>query len=118
MLLPPFGEPFNPGIAYLWEEWVTSEGASGVEPPDDVKQLYDIVAEWQTYPLGSPENSELGEQFVDIHVNNLWKIGTAGNLKAPIIHTNRLKNFGPYAVMSYDYYRSYPLIPAQWYFGE
>jgi peptide/nickel transport system substrate-binding protein len=118
MLLPPFGEPFNPGIAYLWEEWMNTEGASGIEPPEDVKQLYDLVGEWLTFPLGSPENSELGEQIVDIHVNNLWKIGTAGNLKAPIIHTNRLGNFGPYTIMSYDYYRAYPMIPAQWYLSE
>jgi peptide/nickel transport system substrate-binding protein len=118
MLLPPFGEPFNPGIAYGWEEWVRTEGESGVEPPDDVIELYDIVAEFLQEPLGSPESDELGEQIVDIHVDNLWKIGIAGNVRQPIIRHNTLQNFGPYDVVSYDYYRSYPMIPAQWYFSE
>ncbi|MFQ5401205.1 MAG: ABC transporter substrate-binding protein [Anaerolineae bacterium] len=118
MLLPPFGEPFNPGIAYGWAEWVDTNGASGIEPPADALELYDIVAQFLQHPLGSPESDALGKQIVDIHVNNLWKIGIAGNLKTPIIHTNRLHNFGPYTVVSYDYYRSYPMIPAQWYFEE
>ncbi|GAB4431244.1 MAG: ABC transporter substrate-binding protein [Anaerolineae bacterium] len=118
MLLPPFGEPFNPGIAYLWAEWVNSGGQSGVEPPTEVIALYDTVAQFLQYPLGSPESDTLGKQIVDTHVDNLWKIGIAGNVQAPIIRHNTLKNFGPYDVVSYDYYRAYPLIPAQWYFSE
>ncbi|MCK5313900.1 MAG: ABC transporter substrate-binding protein [Anaerolineales bacterium] len=118
MLLPPFGEPFNPGVAYLWEEWVKSDGASGIEPPDDVKELYDLTAEFLQYQLGTPESNELGEQIVDTHVNNLWKIGIAGDVQTPVIHHNRLGNFGPYNVVSYDYYRSYPMIPAQWFISE
>jgi peptide/nickel transport system substrate-binding protein len=118
MLLPPFGEPFNPGNAYLWTEWVNSDGASGIEPPADVLELYDLVAQFLQAPLGSPESNTLGKQIVDIHVNNLWKIGIAGNVQAPIIRHNTLHNFGPYTVVSYDYYRSYPMIPAQWYFSE
>ncbi|NJN82107.1 MAG: ABC transporter substrate-binding protein [Caldilineaceae bacterium] len=118
MLLPPFGEPFNPGIAYLWEEWVKTDGASGLEPPADVLELYDRVAEFQTKVLGSPESSAAGERIVDIHVDNLWKIGTAGEIKAPIIHHNNLGNFGPYSVVSYDYYRAYPMTPQQWFLSE
>lgn len=115
MLLPPFGEPFNPGTAYLWAEWMNSDGATGLEPPADVIELYDVVAEFLQKPLGTQESNELGERMVDIHVDNLWKIGIAGNVQAPIIHHNTLKNFGPYTVVSYDYYRSFPMIPAQWY---
>ena len=118
MLLPPFGYAFNPGVAYGWEEWMASDGASGVEPPDDAKELYDLVAEFLQYPLGSAESDAVGKQIVDIHVNNLWKIGIEGNVKTPIIHTNRLHNFGPYTVVAYDYYRAYPMIPAEWYISE
>lgn len=118
MLLPPFGEYFNPGVANLWAEWHNTDGASGIEPPDDVKTLYEIVPEFLKYPLGSPESNELGEQIVDLHVNNLWKIGIAGNVKAPVIHSNRVRNFGPYSIASYDYYRAYPMIPQQWFISE
>jgi len=118
MLVPPFGEPFNPGVAYLWAEWVESDGASGVEPPADALELYDLSAKFQQHPLGSAENSAVGAQIVDIHVDNMWKIGIAGDIKAPIIHHNTLGNWGPYTIVSYDYYRPYPMIPAQWYFTE
>ncbi len=118
MLVPPFGEPFNPGIAYLWDEWVRSDGATGIEPPADALSLYDLAAQFQQHPLGTSESDALGGQIIDIHVNNLWKIGIAGNVKQPIIHTNRLGNFGPYTVVSYDYYRAYPMIPAQWFISE
>ena len=118
MLLPPFGYAFNPGIAYLWEEWVRTDGASGVEPPADVLELYDLVTEFLQYPLGSADSDALGAKIVDIHVDNLFKIGIAGNIQMPIIHTNHLHNFGPYTVVSYDYYRVYPMIPAEWYFSE
>lgn len=118
MLLPPYGEFFNPGVANLWAEWVTTSGESGIEPPAEVLALYDTVAEFLQHELGTPENSELGAQIVDVHVSNLWKIGIAGSVKAPIIHHNTLKNFGPYSVVSYDYYRSYPMIPQQWFIAE
>lgn len=118
MLLPPFGEPFNPGIAYGWQEWVNSGGKSGTEPPADAIKLYDIVGQFLQHPLGTPESNALGQEMVDIHVNNLWKIGIAGNVKQPIIHHNTLKNFGPFTVVSYDYYRTYPMLTPQWYFAE
>jgi len=118
MLLPPFGEYFNPGIANLWAEWHNTDGASGLEPPADVKTLYEIVPQFLQYPLGSEESNALGEQIVDIHVNNLWKIGIAGNVKAPVIHHNRIHNFGPYSIASYDYYRAYPMIAPQWFVSE
>jgi peptide/nickel transport system substrate-binding protein len=116
MLVPPFGEPFNPGVAYLWAEWVDSDGATGIEPPADALELYDLSAQFQQVPLGSAESDAIGAQIVDIHVDNLWKIGIAGNVKTPIIHHNTMGNFGPYTVVSYDYYRCYPMIPAQWFF--
>lgn len=118
MLLPPFGEFFNPGNALLWAEWVSTDGESGIEPPADVMTLYEIVPQFLQYQLGTSESDEIGAQIVDIHVNNLWKIGIAGSVKSPIIHHNTLKNFGPYSVVSYDYYRSYPMIPQQWFFSE
>jgi peptide/nickel transport system substrate-binding protein len=105
-------------VAYLWDEWYESNGASGIEPPADALELYDLSAQFQQYPLGSDESNALGEQIVGIHVDNLWKIGIAGDIKAPIIHSNRLGNWGPYTLVSYDYYRPYPMIPAQWYFTE
>ncbi len=37
--VPPFENYFAHRTGMLWAEWVDSNGASGVEPPDYVKQL-------------------------------------------------------------------------------
>jgi len=117
-LLPEFGEYFNPGNAKLWAEWMRTAGASGIEPPAEVKQLYDLVAQFQQQPLGSEESSRLGKEIVDLHVNNLWKIGLAGDIKTPVIHHNNLGNWGEYRVKTYDYYWSSPYRPFQWFLTE
>ncbi len=118
MLVPEFGDFWNPGIADLWEEWRDTNGESGIEPPDDVKRLYELVDEFVKYPLGSEESNRIGKEIVDIHVNNLWKIGIAGNIKTPVIHHNNLGNFGPFPVKAFDYYWSYPYRPNQWFLNE
>ena len=118
MLLPPFGDYWVPGPALCWGEWHKTGGASGIEPPDDVKRLYDLVEEFLKHPLGSEESNRIGHEIVDIHVNNLWKIGIAGNVKTPVIHHNNLHNWGPYPFVSYDYYWAYPYRPFQWFLTE
>ena len=118
ILLPPFGSVWNPGGAFGWAEWVNSAGATGIEPPEDVLELYEMVAEFLKLELGSPESSKLGREIADVHVNNLWKIGIAGNIQTPVIHHNRLGNFRLPKVVSGGYRRAYPMIPAQWFINE
>ena len=77
MLLPSFGDYWNPGPAHLWREWKQTNGASGIEPPDDVKRLYKLVEEFQQYPLGTEESNRLGKEIVDIHVKNLLVLAIA-----------------------------------------
>jgi peptide/nickel transport system substrate-binding protein len=118
MVVPEFGDRWNPGIADLWAEWHDTNGASGIEPPDDVKRLYDLVTQFVQVPLGSEESNRIGKEIVDIHVNNLWKIGIAGNIKTPVIHHNSLGNFGPYPAKTFDYYWAYPYRPNQWFIKQ
>jgi peptide/nickel transport system substrate-binding protein len=117
-LVPPFGDFFNPGTGFAWANWVASDGAEGIEPPADVMRLYELVPEFTQYPLASAENSAIGAEIVDIHVNNLWKIGIIGNIPDPVIHSNRLGNFQTYTAKSYDYYWAYPYRPTQWFLSE
>jgi peptide/nickel transport system substrate-binding protein len=118
MMVPPFGDFFNPGTGFEWANYVKSDGAEGTEPPADVQQLYDLTSEFITYPLGSDESNRIGAEIVDIHVNNLWKIGIVGNVVDPYIHHNNLGNFRPFTAKTYDYYWSYPYRPFQWFLSE
>ncbi|MEM7442798.1 MAG: ABC transporter substrate-binding protein [Pseudomonadota bacterium] len=118
MMVPPFGNFFNPGNGFLWASWLTSDGADGIEPPEEVMHLIELSDDFLQHPLGSDESNDLGEQIVGIHVDNLWKIGTVGSVPVPVIQHNTLANFVPFTANTYDFYRSYPFRPQQWYFTE
>ena len=116
--VPPFGGYFNPGTGWGWAAWHKSDGAEGIEPPAVVKSLYPLADRFLQAPLGSDESNTIGTQLVDIHVDNLWKIGTVGGILAPVVHHNSIGNFPKMTAKTYDYYWSYPYRAHQWYFTE
>ncbi len=117
-LVPPFGFYFNPGTGFLWARWKRTGGKEGIEPPDEVKRLWELAEKFIQLPLGSEESNRIGAEIVDIHVKNLWKIGTVGNVPGPVYHKNILRNFPRFTANSYDYYWAYAYRPQQWYIAE
>jgi len=115
--VPPFENYFGHRTGMLWAEWVDSKGEKGVEPPDYVKQLIDDVNAFQSTPAGSDESKKLGARMVENMVGNLLFIGTVQS-SDPIYHRNALKNFTEFKTASYEYYRTFPYRPQQWYFDE
>lgn len=116
--IPPFGSYFNPGTGFEWANWKKTNGAEGTEPPEDVKRLWALSDEWLRHPLGSDESNRIGGEIVDIHVDNLWKIGIVGNLTSPVVHHDNLKNFQTFTAKTYDFYWAYPYRPQQWWLDE
>jgi peptide/nickel transport system substrate-binding protein len=116
-LVPQFGEFFNPGPALHWEAFTKGidNGVDPVEPPAEVLELVELVEQFQSEPLGSAASDDLGTQIVQIHVDNLWKIGTVGSVPAPTIRRDVLRNVPEFTVHTYDFYWSYPFNPYQWY---
>jgi len=115
-LLPPFGEFFNPGPALHWQAAAgVDNGVDPVDPPADVAKLYDLVAQFQQQPLGSAESDRIGNEIVQIHVDNLWKIGTIGSVPAPTIFSNDLHNDPEFTVHTYDFYWAYPFNTYSWF---
>ncbi len=115
--VPPFENYFGHRTGMLWAEWVDSNGSKGVEPPDFVKQLIDDVNAFQSTPAGTPESAALGARMVENMTGNLLFIGTVSS-SDPIYHRNALKNFPTFKTASYEYYRTFPYRPQQWYFDE
>ena len=113
--MPPFGDFFNPGTGFAWASWKTSGGKEGIEPPSDVKALYKQAEKFIQYPMGTEMSNQIGQEIMDIHVRNLWKIGTVGNIVNPIVHRNDLANFKKFQAKTYDYYWTYPYRSFQWY---
>ncbi|MFK7995541.1 MAG: ABC transporter substrate-binding protein [Granulosicoccus sp.] len=113
----PFENYFAHRVGMLWGEWLESDGSKGVEPPDYVKQLNDDINAFQSTPVGSPESDELGARLVQNMVENLLFIGTAMT-PDPIYHRNALVNVTEFKTASYEYYRTYPYLAAQWYLND
>ena len=105
--VPPYHDYFTVRTNMLWAEWVDSNGASGVEPPDYAKQMMKDINAFQSTPVGTAESDALGARLVKNLVENLLFIGTV-QVPAPIYHRNALKNFVTYKTHSFEYYRSYP----------
>ena len=116
MLRPPFGDRWQPGNGFEWAVWKDTGGAQGIEPPDDVKKLFDLAEQFVLVPLGSDESNKIGKEIADIHMNNLWKIGLVGQTISPVVVTKRMGNFHPFTAATYDFYWAYAYRPQQWFF--
>jgi len=115
--VPPYHDYFTVRTNMLWAEWIDSNGASGVEPPDYAKQMIKDINAFQSTSVGTPESDKLGARLVENLVENLLFIGTV-QVPAPIYHRNIVKNVVEYKTHSFEYYRSYPYRPTQWWLDE
>lgn len=114
---PPFGDFFNPGPGIAWDRWMRTDGAEGVEPPADIMRLWDLAERLTQIPLGTPESDEIGREIVEIHLDQMIRIGTVGEIPEPYMFHNSLQNVKPLTAKTYDYYWVYPYRPQQWFFA-
>jgi peptide/nickel transport system substrate-binding protein len=115
--VPPFENYFGHRSGMAWAEWVDTEGASGIEPPEWVKTMMEDVNAFQGAEPGSDAQKEIGARMAREMTENLLFIGT---VQAPnvIYHRNALKNVAEFKTQSYEYYRTFPYLPAQWWLDE
>lgn len=115
--VPPFENYFGHRTGMLWAEYVDSNGAKGIEPPDYVTQLIADINAFQSEPVGTDKSNELGARMVENMTGNLLFIGTALT-PDPIYVNNKLKNVPEFKTASYEYYRTYPYRGPQWFLDE
>ncbi|MCT4555182.1 MAG: ABC transporter substrate-binding protein [Pelagimonas sp.] len=118
VFIPPFGDFFNPGTGFGWAAWKTSGGAEGIEPPADIKKLWDLGEQFIQVEMGTEESNKLGAEIVQIHTDNMLKIGTVGDIVAPFLYRSDLQNVKPIKAKTYDFYWTYPYRPAQWWLEQ
>lgn len=114
LFVPPFENYFGHRTGMLWAEWVDSDGASGVEPPQYVKDMMKDVDAFQSAAPGSPEAAEIGARLAKTMTDAMLFIGTV-QAPAPIVVSNKLKNVPEFQTWSYEYYRTYPYRATQWF---
>jgi peptide/nickel transport system substrate-binding protein len=115
--VPPFDGYFDVRTGMLWAEYISSNGENGVEPPAWVAELKGELDTFQSSELGTDASNAAGAKMVELMTGNLLFIGTV-NAPAPIYHSNKLKNFTEFKTQSYEFYRTYPYRPAQWWLDE
>lgn len=109
----PFGTYSEHRTGMSWGRWFETGGDEGIVPPDWVRALAADIAAFQSAVPGSEESNRLGAELVRGFVGNLAMIGTVQAVE-PIYHSTRLRNFAEFKTWSYEYYRTYPYRPTQW----
>jgi len=116
---PPFGDPALAAFTGLpWYDWQISGGEEGEEPPEEAKRLFDLSSQWKSSLPGSDEYMELGKEIVQVHMDNLWIIGITSGGEVGTVVSNRLGNVVEWPIQGYDFYRTYPFRPDQWYIKD
>jgi peptide/nickel transport system substrate-binding protein len=75
-----------------WHLWYTTNGAEGEEPPDWVKQAYEIDAKRWSSVSGSDEYNQLKEDGYAWSRDNLAQITLVESVKYPMIASQKLGN--------------------------
>ena len=115
--IPPCDGYFDIRTGMLWAEYLESGGSSGVEPPAWVAEMRADIDAFQGAAPGSDEQNALGLKLAQKMVDEMLFIGTV-RAPAPLYHRNALKNVTQFKTTSYEYYRTYPYLPAQWWLDE
>lgn len=99
-----------------WAKWLDTDGAEGVEPPDDVKRIREL----RDQIMGEPDEAKRTEMIMEvfqIHMDNLWSIGLVvdnprfGQMQ---VVKNRVRNVPTFAYSA----EWYPMIPATFFINE
>jgi peptide/nickel transport system substrate-binding protein len=114
---PPYRNA-SPLFGAAWRDWHFSKGAKGEEPPAWAKRLYALEEEWRTVVPRSPRYMEIGREMVKINLENMTIIGTVADLPGPTVVSKKLANVRDWTVQHYNYARTYPFRPDQWYYKQ
>jgi len=60
----------------LHRKWYETGGSEGLEPPDEIKKLVEIIDEAKT--VGPEKQAELAQELFKVWADNAWQIGTVG----------------------------------------
>ena len=117
LFLAPFGTYFGVTNGQLWKQYIDSDGASGLKPPQFVDDLKDGINELQAAVAGTPASNAAVNKLVSNMAENLVFFGII-LAPGPVYHQNVLKNFPTFKTASYEFYRTYPYRATQWYLDE
>ncbi len=68
----------QPALSFgpLYRQWFLTDGEEGIEPPEEVKRVVNIIDEAKV--SGREQQIELAQELFRVWVDNLWEVGTVG----------------------------------------
>ncbi|NEE03966.1 ABC transporter substrate-binding protein [Phytoactinopolyspora halotolerans] len=78
--------------APAWGEWYSSGGERGEEPPDAVRELYDLYEQMMAAEPESEERRAAADGMVDNYRENIWTIVPVESTQIPMPFSARLRN--------------------------
>lgn len=102
-----------------WRDWLLSEGENGEEPPEVIKELWELGEQFLEAPYGSEEWVEAGKAFYNASFGGLYIIGTIQRPPQPLLFKTNLKNTPPNDTTgqwAWSYRQWVMFMPEQWYF--
>ena len=95
----------------LWGRWYNTRGEQGEEPPQEIKDLYTWLDEYNLTDSDEPARKVLESQAA-----NCWTIGTVGNAPHPLFVRNNLKNVSETGgFYTWDALWTFPEFPETWF---
>jgi len=83
-------------FARAWRDWFLSNGAQGVEPSQQSKDMKQAFDDWNKTMMGTPEYEAAGTKVYDLVSEALWTIGVIAGAPQPLVISNKLDNvFSP-----------------------
>ena len=71
---PPWHWNTTPLGGPSWRQWLDSDGEEGLEPPEIIKELWDLTVEWLAEPNGTERYMELGKQIFQINAAGSFNV--------------------------------------------
>ncbi|MEX2542936.1 MAG: ABC transporter substrate-binding protein [Trueperaceae bacterium] len=115
--IPPYTD-IGPLFGVPWLNWINSGGSEGEKPPPWAARMFELAEEWRSIQPGTERYLEIGRELVQINLENMTIIGLVSNLPGPTVVADSLRNVTEWQVQHFNYGRTYPVRPDQWYFGN
>lgn len=85
----------DPALTFgpLFRKWYQTNGEEGMEPPDEIKKLVEIIDEGKI--SGRDRQIELAQELFKIWADNIWEVGTVGltpMIQGVVVVNNDLHN--------------------------
>lgn len=78
--------------SYVWRQWYDTKGEEGIEPPDEIKQLFELGFAWLQTEPGTPEYESTINELITLNVENLYLWGTVSAPPSVSAISNRIQN--------------------------